>query len=71
MCIYSLLLSFFYVAASEFHSKCTTDNNCCDTTTCLSPYTLASSYESIDSTLTSGNKYQCQYYYNYMNYLYS
>ena len=37
----------------------------------LLSYTLVSSYTSIDVTLTSGNKYQCQYYYNYMNYLYS
>ena len=35
------------------------------------PCTLVTSYNSIDVTLTSGNKYQCQYYYNYMNYLYS
>ena len=56
---------------SDFQIKCKTDNNCFNTATFLLPCTLASSNDSIDSTLTSGNKYQCQYYYNYINYLYS
>ena len=71
MCIYNSLLLSFYIAVSDFHSKCIADSKCCDTATFLLPCTLASLYSSIDSTLTSGNKYQCQYYYNYMNHLYS
>ena len=71
MCIYNCLLLSFYIAVSDFHSKCIVDNNCIDTATFFLPCTLTSTYSSIDSTSTSGNKYQCQYYYNYMNYLYS
>ena len=47
---YNSLLLSFYIAVSDFHSKCIADNNCIDTATFFLPCTLTSTYSSIDST---------------------
>ena len=48
---------FFNIVLTGFHSKCIADNDCVNTATYFLPCTLASSYDSIDITLTSGNEY--------------